>query len=113
MFHFEISMILICQKYIGSKAHTKVLVELTCKLVEIQLLKKAVDKVFKMPDLQHFTSVGIFKKEAKKYCLNVKVPPNNRVYLKAVALCAVRRVCFFLLTNHKKDVRERDGLSGR
>lgn len=50
------------QKYFGSKALTKVLVELTGKLVEIQLSKKTVDKVFEMPDLQRVTKVKIFEK---------------------------------------------------
>ncbi len=53
------------QKYCGSKALTKVLVELTGKLVEIQLLKKAVDEVFKMPDLQHLTKSFILKVQFK------------------------------------------------
>jgi len=44
------------QKYIGSKAPTKVLVELASKLVEIHPLKKTVDKAFKMPDLQHYAT---------------------------------------------------------
>jgi hypothetical protein len=49
-------MILILQKYSGSRVPTKVLVELTWKVVEIHPLKKTVDKAFKIPDLQHFTS---------------------------------------------------------
>ena len=97
------------QKYIGSKAPTKVLVELTSKLVEIQFLKKAVDKVFEMPDLQHVTSVLIFKKKAKNYCLNVKVPPNNLGYWKVAALYVAPQVCRFLLANHRKVALGRDG----
>ncbi len=45
------------QKYFGSKAPTKVLVELTAKLVEIQQSKNTADKVLEMPDLQHITKV--------------------------------------------------------
>lgn len=53
------------QKYFGSKALTKVLVELTGKLVEIQLSKKTVDKVFETLDLQHVIKVQIFEKNLK------------------------------------------------
>lgn len=48
------------QKYFGSKAPTKVLVELTRKLVEIQLLEKTVVKVLETPDLQHFPKGRFF-----------------------------------------------------
>lgn len=46
-------------------APTKVLVELTGKLVEIQLSEKTVDKVFEMPDLQHVTKFIISEKNLK------------------------------------------------
>ncbi len=53
------------QKYFGSKAPAKVLVELTGKLVEMHLSEKTNDKVFKMHDLQHFPKVQIFEKNLK------------------------------------------------
>lgn len=53
------------QKYFGRKAPTKVLVELTGKLVEIQHFKKTVDKVFKTLDLQHVQKVQNFEKNLK------------------------------------------------
>lgn len=53
------------QKYFGSKAPAKVLVELTGKLVEMHLSKKTNDKVFIMPDLQHFPKGYFFEKNLK------------------------------------------------
>jgi hypothetical protein len=72
-------------------------------------LKKAVDKVLKMPDLQHIASGLVFEKKAKKCYLNVKVPPNNLGYWKVVALYVARQVYHSLLANHKKVALGRDG----
>src|SRR5690606_32001375 len=101
------------QKYFGSKANTKVLVEPTFKFVEIHFLEKGFDEVVKTPVLRHFANVEIVVSCANNCCLNAKVRPNNRACLKAAALYAAHRVCYFPLTNRKKDVPEHNGFLAR
>lgn len=97
------------QKYFGSKAPTKLLVEVVQIFVEMHLLKNQVDEVLETPDLQHVGKPVFLNGGAIIRRSNAKVPPNNPACLKAGVLYVARQVCLFLSANHKKDARGRGG----